>query len=1024
MTNNNMLHRTLGKIVLGDIAVRASLTDISIIASGGCKAGGTATVTVGRIMKRVFANGKGELSGTAVLKAGYTYEGGGGIETGGAAPVFHRLALDMTFKWNVMRAFNFDVTMLWNIGTQPQFWYRVVGIDNPAACITQCKCVRYVTNVPASSPSDLCQKLLARKWKWAIESVGKSSLPLMKSDDDLDTGDPCFEPVDICHNPLCGELCLGANTSIEIGFDMAVYMTKIFHYAPSGTIRTGGEAECSTSPYLVQLTYEPTGSIQVLDGETFPLTTSQVVPPVTGSKASGVGRLKLRRVGEQDYIDFNIEYSNMSSAVTLILLRGPAGYGSNAAAILTLSDSGGLTSPCSAIGVPVSAAVATMISQGQCYIAVYTETRPRGEIRGQVSLPYGATYISSGYKCEPEGEFALGGVARTKVKKTSWNYIGGMWPLSVASQPAAVANKPVYYGGVDWQDIDNVLPSEGRATAQDGKSAFADLSFGRDSNFLFVTGFDLKVPADSKILGIQVTLNRVATFVTKDRRVYLTVNGELVSDNLASKNSWPYIYTESVYGSQFNDWRNESRDMYGEWTVANINSPTFGVAIQVGPQGVARDSFARIDYVSMDVYYEKADGSDTVHMTGEGVFVAENQHYVADGELIMRNAAKVTGTADWSYDPQNAEIALSGTYYRRIRYRTQLSQTLGGEARVRASKQDVVAEGGVICGGAGGVDFFAPSGGFRLAGTYTGFDIRMYQIVDGELSIGGEAQAVAIGSARTVAEGGVQLGGECAAKSPHWKYKMGNYPPLFVAGDAETSYRSYGRILLAQFAGDMAIRNLMGSLSDPKKVDVFEPIVGTVSACNCTSLPYILMLKHNLDVNNKLTEFLVRSNKAIPSLVSLYYNKVNDCWQSNQHIIGFGEDGGLDRWDILFEIQCATTNSAVSSLILKIQVMQQNSVRQNKRVTRFITEFVPTGLCTNNRLIFAVNFDTVLSSSTVSPSGVVSESRLSDGIGLFKNSLWLNDPVLKLEVTQDVLPMSPTKYELNIPGPPVAIYRT
>jgi hypothetical protein len=138
-------------------------------------------------------------------------------------------------------------------------------------------------------------------------------------------------------------------------------------------------------PFAVVLGVGGTAAAQA---ESFkvPLTGAQSVPPVD---TSGSGTADLTYDPSTRMVTWNIDYSGLSSPVTMAHFHGPAKEGQNGPVVIWLTVQG--TPPTNPIkgSATLTPEQAKQFSGGEWYINVHTQSHPAGEIRGQVILPKG-----------------------------------------------------------------------------------------------------------------------------------------------------------------------------------------------------------------------------------------------------------------------------------------------------------------------------------------------------------------------------------------------------------------------------------------------------------------------------------------------------------------------------------------------------------------------------------------------------------------------------------------------------------
>jgi hypothetical protein len=125
-----------------------------------------------------------------------------------------------------------------------------------------------------------------------------------------------------------------------------------------------------------------------------------------------------------------------------------------------------------------------------------------------------------------------------------------------------------------------------------------------NSNFIYVQNFGFNIPANAIVCGVTVKIERkqqgadnINTFV-KDNSVQLLKNSVIDGNNRAFPWNWNNFYSNVVHGSTSDTWGTTL-------TAADINSPNFGVAINVMMQSNCCDQTmsADIDHVSLTVFY-------------------------------------------------------------------------------------------------------------------------------------------------------------------------------------------------------------------------------------------------------------------------------------------------------------------------------------------------------------------------------------------------------------------------------------
>lgn len=247
-----------------------------IVGSGGVIARGNSVNNQKRFYKTqatggIVIGGANNNSGISSRK----YNPDGGISIGGTSAGNFVFYFDSIFKWNINSRIYNDTTFLWNTGLLINYWYRVMGKDK---CTHDPCCQRYIVNIHAKSPSELCDKLIKRRYKFAIESVQQFLMPANNSEvkilEDQGQNFDCngWIPIPLCELSLCEDFCVNFDLQENMSFDIIFTQvdSSLSYEANDGAYITGS-AIASCDRLLPDYLYESEGGI-ALDGEV--LTTS------------------------------------------------------------------------------------------------------------------------------------------------------------------------------------------------------------------------------------------------------------------------------------------------------------------------------------------------------------------------------------------------------------------------------------------------------------------------------------------------------------------------------------------------------------------------------------------------------------------------------------------------------------------------------------------------------------------------------------------------------------------------------
>ena len=108
---------------------------------------------------------------------------------------------------------------------------------------------------------------------------------------------------------------------------------------------------------------------------------SQVVPPVA---TSGSGTLSGTYNASTNIWQYNITWSSLTTAATIIEVRGPANAGFNGSLLFSIDNiTGGINGNATG-NMTLTADQETYLLGDKCYYTILTPTNVAGEIRGQI----------------------------------------------------------------------------------------------------------------------------------------------------------------------------------------------------------------------------------------------------------------------------------------------------------------------------------------------------------------------------------------------------------------------------------------------------------------------------------------------------------------------------------------------------------------------------------------------------------------------------------------------------------------
>lgn len=643
-----------------------------------------------------------------------------------------------------------------------------------------------------------------------------------------------------------------------------------------------------------------------------------------------------------------------------------------------------------------------------------------GETSTTVTIAVFSLYFTSGDNTPSEHTIVVGGdssieatdhqvagsgnivlAGQSDASTENWNYIGGDWPYEASRYPLAAETLTALPIGVEpvssWLQVPDVLTSNNLST-------FVDVSWNGSSNYLYVKSFDFNIPEDSRVGLIKIYIERKATFNVRDQEVYLVRGNEIISPNLANPAFFPLFDTITAYSvidNSFTQTIPGVPQQIGGWTVDDINDPEFGVIIRVIGQVDISGVIASIDAVGMTAYYE--DNVDQIlRPSGEAGITASSWTAVASGNVTLNSNTIIT---------TNFTSLVSGGVKSSGGYRLNLYYQISDEGLSVAGESTTTSNhieglGGSIVGGEVFIstpkNIYYPDGdvvelSFGEGGAATRVTYKKIS-ADGGVFIEGDATAIPVQGG--VATGGISLDGSSLVVTSVWAWGSdGN--AIFAGGAAEFRVSNFDNILVdLGFSMDVtAVQLLFGS---DVETSTLKTSSDTITVCGCVDIPLVLNLSHNLVNRNKFSHFLARNNLFMPRKIKLYYNAINDMWQSNYSFKGISADfGTLESWNLFFDIRCTQIVGGVDVeqeiLALSMQIIQKNISTLEDFSTRMIIGFLPDIACANGILQTNITYNTKLDMATVKAQAQIYYHRLFDDLDLFKNEYWTRNPELKIQ---------------------------
>src|SRR3990167_2031251 len=171
---------------------------------------------------------------------------------------------------------------------------------------------------------------------------------------------------------------------------------------------------------------------------------------------------------------------------------------------------------------------------------------------------------------------------------------------SPSASSGSFSGSPFSAGGQNWTNPSAVY-------ASDDSRAYGVVQ-GAPSKYtkgLIARNFGFSIPTGSVINGIEVVIERQGDEnYIRDQHVVIMTGSSSVGGARTSTDYWPVGTDESkTYGGNSDLW-DES------WTSSDINDYYFGVAISAYQVAGSGDTYARIDHISITVYYTEPTTAD------------------------------------------------------------------------------------------------------------------------------------------------------------------------------------------------------------------------------------------------------------------------------------------------------------------------------------------------------------------------------------------------------------------------------
>jgi hypothetical protein len=184
-----------------------------------------------------------------------------------------------------------------------------------------------------------------------------------------------------------------------------------------------------------------------------------------------------------------------------------------------------------------------------------------------------------------------------------WGMVSTQWVQAQVNAAGPFCGKQFVSEGEGyfWSEATNA-----RCDDEEDRAFAAPLTKGQFTQTLKISNFGFQLPADARIEGIEVVIIRKGDVggALHDRSIMLMRGGTAVGANLRSRDLWDDSWTAAYYGDETMDWDEA-------WTVRDINSSGFGVAVSAMSAGVI--ARPQIDEVLVTVHFSYGTESARTH---------------------------------------------------------------------------------------------------------------------------------------------------------------------------------------------------------------------------------------------------------------------------------------------------------------------------------------------------------------------------------------------------------------------------
>lgn len=189
-----------------------------------------------------------------------------------------------------------------------------------------------------------------------------------------------------------------------------------------------------------------------------------------------------------------------------------------------------------------------------------------------------------------------------------------------------------------------------------------------------------------------------------------------------------------------------------------------------------------------------------------------------------------------------------------------------------------------------------------------------------------------------------------------------------------------------------------------------SPITGTPTTtgtkiCGCNSLPYKILINHNLNKNSQFIQFIRRNNFAFPGSAVVLWNETLKRYNGIQRFQGVSINSNIiESWNIVYEMYCDGIENQFSGeyeWFLTVQFYKKSANLQNvdSKIVVLLNNTLTCPSSSGVNFFFRADANLNTKDVTVNRNTFLTNSVIvNDRIGIFSSGDWITNPILSFGV--------------------------